>query len=410
MKALGASFVDGESELAMARNRVCHFLGGVAARRSAQRLHNRQTMSFSETSSSDSQPAAKARVFALTALALLTSTIGYVTHQGYRALTDAFVAPLILSPQNDQVVATRLQASQIAVDKARTAAEIEAVEEALIAGQKAIARLKVLQRPSARSLGWTNALTRHQANIAITEEQMLKAEHDVLADMVSKQNQLVNTSRNNLSAGLIAQSDFTREVQTQNQLRLALLENERTQLQASTQKQQAQLARQSLDGQAPPMPEVMMHEEQNVRVDLEIMRLESEQRSKQVEKRALTEKLATLEIAESQVKQRPLFRAIERPVDAAFVPYTQLTSVAQGAVVMECVWGIFNCRAVGEVTEIVPGEVTSADPWGTHSRGQYAILTMFNHEAAKGKTLRIRTPARKPSSPAPEADTRVSVK
>jgi len=61
-----------------------------------------------------------------------------------------------------------------------------------------------------------------------------------------------------------------------------------------------------------------------------------------------------------------------------------------GAGVYDCVWGLFNCKQVGTVAEIVPGEVILPDPWGTTTRGQFAVLELREHHSAKSKSLRVR--------------------
>lgn len=353
----------------------------------------------------------RARLFAFSALTALVVSVGYVGQQGYLAATDSFVAPIILSPDNDQVLATKLHGSQLAVDRARTAAEVEAVDETLAAGQKAIERLKALQRTPASSLAWTSDINASQVAAGVTDGRMLVAQHAVLADMADKQEILVREGRANLDAGLISKVEYTKELQTQNELRLAILENERTRLQTKVQMHQANLTRRSLSGNAPPTPEVMMREEQMVRVELEIMRLESERRSKLVERRVLSEKLATLDEIEAQLKARPIFRAVDRSMDVAFVPYTQLAGVRPGARVYDCVWGAFHCRAVGAVTELVPGEVVLPDPWGNQARGQYVVLDLNEHDSAKAKTLRVRSRDVPSGAPAPiENAERVSAK
>lgn len=352
----------------------------------------------------------RARVFAFAALAALTASVGYVGQQGYLAATDSFVAPIILSPDNDQVLASKVHASQLAVERARTAAELEAVDETIAAGQKAIARLKIIQRPPSKSLAWTSKINSHQVSAGFSEDKMLMEQHAVLTDMAARQEELVTTGKTNLDAGLISQAEYTRELQIQNQLRLALLENERTRFQTSMQTQQATFARQSIAGDAPPMPEVMMHEEQMVRIELELMRLESEQRAKHAEKRLLADKLTTLDEVDAQLKTRPIVRAAEKSLDVAFVPYTQIIGVRVGATVLHCTWGAFNCKSVGNVAEIVPGEVILPDPWGNQARGQYAILTLRLREAAKAKTLRIRSTRETLTPNTPERDDRVSAK
>lgn len=353
---------------------------------------------------------ARARLFAFTALAALVTSVGYVGQQGYLAATDSFVAPIILSPDNDQVLATKLHGSQLAVERARTASEAEAVDEALAAGQKALARLKAIQRAPETSMAWTSGRSTRQVSVGITDQRMLAQQHIILADMADKQEYFVREARDNLDAGLVSKTVYTKELQTQNELRLAMLDNERTQLQTSTQMREAALARKSLSGAAPPMPEVVARDEQMVRVELEIMRLESEQRSKLSEKKLLADKLATLDEIDRQLRARPIFRASEKRMDVAFVPYTQSKGVAPGATVYECVWGAFRCRAVGEVAELVPGEIVLPDPWGNQARGQYAVLSLRDRDSAKSKTLRVRGGEAHPVQRAAESDYRVSAK
>ena len=75
----------------------------------------------------------------------------------------------------------------------------------------------------------------------------------------------------------------------------------------------------------------------------------------------------------------------------AFVPYTQIQGVEAGSTLISCAWTLFRCRTVGRVAEVLPGEVITQDPWGTMARGQYAILELSDHAAAREKVLRART-------------------
>jgi hypothetical protein len=228
--------------------------------------------------------------------------------------------------------------------------------------------------------------------------------------MVEKQDKIVAEGRANLAAGLISKLELTKELQTQNELQLALLDNQRTRLQTNLQMKQMNLAQRSLAGEGPAMPEIMAREEQVVRIELEILRVESEQRAKVAERKVLVEKLATVGELEAQVKGRPTYRATEKRIDVAFVPYTQSTGVNPGASVYECVWGVFNCKKVGEVTEIVGGEVVLPDPWGNQARGQFAVLKLSDDESAKAKTLRIRSTGQAPAAPSSADRDRVSLK
>lgn len=352
---------------------------------------------------------ARARIFAFAALASLAAGLAYVGQQSYQAMTDSFVAPIILSPDSDIVIQGKIHASQLATERAHTAADLEAIKEALKEGESAIARLKSLQHSPQSANAYTNDVNGRVVAASAAEEKMLKDQRAVLAEMAAKQERLIADGKKNLEAGLISKGELTKELQTQDELQLSMLENERSLHQVRTTMQQAASAQESLAGHAPAMPETLSREAEMVRIELEIARIESDARAKKFEKKLLDDKMAMLDDLDAQMKTRPAFRASERSMDVAFVPYTQMNGVFAGAVVHECVWGIFNCKAVGTVTELVPGEVILPDPWGNQARGQFAVLSLSNHDSAKAKTLRIRpteTPKRKPT----ENAERVSVK
>ena len=92
----------------------------------------------------------------------------------------------------------------------------------------------------------------------------------------------------------------------------------------------------------------------------------------------------------AELESRPLYRAIEESVDVAFVPYDQLDGVQPGGRVLSCLWGVILCEEVGEVTEVLAGEVATLDPWGEPARGQYAILDLDDPAAVRARSLRIR--------------------
>ncbi len=119
---------------------------------------------------------APSRVFAFGALAAITACLGWAGHEGYLAATDSFVAPVILAPDNDQVLATKLHAAQLGVERARAASEIEAADEAIAAANKAIDRLKSIQRTPEAALAWSTTVNAHQVSAGYTEGRMLLAQ------------------------------------------------------------------------------------------------------------------------------------------------------------------------------------------------------------------------------------------
>lgn len=345
------------------------------------------------------------RLLALVALATFVSGVGYVAQQGYRAMTDSFVAPIILTPQNDMVLASKLKLSELAVEHAKAKSQADALEADVAACDEAVERLQGLRHSVSNALSFAKLVNARQASAGARELSALRKQKRMLAAMTAEQERLATEAQKNLRAGLVGKTDYAREVQALNQLQVMLLENDRTQIQSELSFHQVTLARDSLARQngAAPMPEVLLREDQMVRIDLELMKLQSERRAKIAERKVVEEKLGKIDELEGQLKGRPIFRAVDHTVDAAFVPYTQIEGVGAGAEVYDCVWGLVHCRRVGTVAEVVPGEVVLPDPWGNQSRGQYAVLELSDHEAARSKTLRIRrgtgAPAVAPAEP-----------
>lgn len=334
-----------------------------------------------------------ARIVSLSTLVALVAGVGYVGREGYRALTDSFVAPTILSPDNDLVLQNKVRISELYVEKARAVAELEAIDADLVACDATITRLNGLRETASRALTWTRKVTAGQAVANVSDTKAIDKQRDTLAAMIDKQTKITEAARANLEAGLVTKLEFAKEQQSLHQLELSMLDNERKRIQADQQQRQNDLAQASLATQGVssiPMPEVVMREDQMVRIELELTRIQAELRKKTAEKKLLQDKLAKFDELEGQLKARPIFRAADQSMDVAFVPYTQLEGVREGQAVYDCVWGVFACKQVGRVSEMVPGEVILPDPWGTPSRGQFAVLDLTDRESAKSKTLRVR--------------------
>ncbi len=340
------------------------------------------------------EPVSTTRVRSFSALALLLALMffGYVGCTAYRAMTDSFVAPMILSPDNDLVVQNKVKLTDIEMERARTIAESESVDADLSAAEKGIVRLTELEAMASNALRWTRDVNKHAVTAGGAGLRALSQQRLVLGGMIAKQQRLAAKARANLEAGVISRADYAREVQSLDQMRLAFLENGRTRAQSELEVHQATLGEDSLNGQsdAPPMPEVLAAEDQLVRVELSLAQLQSQRTTKLAEKTSVSERLVKLDDLESQLRGRPLYQAIEQNLDIAFVPYTQLDGVAKGAEVYSCIWGFFGCSKVGTVAEVVPGEVIAPDPWGSPARGQYAVLELEDRSAAKAKSLRVR--------------------
>lgn len=343
------------------------------------------------------------RLGAFVALCGVAGALAYAGYTVYACARDSFAVPTILSPSSEVVAATTLKLGELHVERVRAVAEIEGIDADLAGAEQALGRLRELKRTSSDALQWTSKMTSQKATVSAAELAALESQKRVIVDMLAEQQDLTDKAQKDVAAGIISRTEFARQQQSLSQVQLALLDNTRAMSRGQSALVESQLARQALAEQsAPQMPELVTRQEQMIRVDLEIVRIDAERRARVAQREALVERVAQVDEMVQQIEERPLFQALEGELELAFVPYTQLAGVAPGADVYECVWGLFWCRDVGSVSQMVPGEVVQADPWGSHVRGEYVVLNLTHHEAARAKTLRIRSWGRR--LPAPAAD------
>jgi hypothetical protein len=242
-------------------------------------------------------------------------------------------------------------------------------------------------------------VTSTQTSSSSNDLERLAEQHGELARMLASQEASLAEMQKNLAAGLVHRAEVVREETALGELKVALLQNQRDQAKGEAELQTASLAEQAMQRSRQHhkmlTPEMLAQRDQAVHLDLEVLKLGSERREKEVQIRADQVALAKADELLAQMKGRPIFRAVESSQNVAFVPYTQLKGVRAGAPVFICeTWGVFQCRPVGTVSEVLPGEVATQDPWGTPARGQYALLALDDPAAAQAKTLRVRETAR----------------
>ena len=209
--------------------------------------------------------------------------------------------------------------------------------------------------------------------------------------MLERQKENTQKTLRNLEAGVIRRSDYEQEQLKLDQLTLSALETARARKQSEFNAHKLELGGQSLSGSAPPMPETVAREDLKVRLDVQRLHAEARLRARQAEKTALLARVKKIDELVEQLRRRPLFQATERQLDVAFVPYSQLAGVVEGAEVIQCRAVVFGCHRVGLISELIPGEVVQQDPWGKVERGQYAVLALTERTAVRAHTLRVRS-------------------
>jgi hypothetical protein len=339
-------------------------------------------------------PRLRTRFFAFAALAGVVSLVLYAGLLGYRALTDSWVAPINLSPDSDAVIQFHVRHAHEMGERAKLSADVEKIDGEVAGIDAAVTRLEKLSGNADKALKWSATVNGQQGAAVNRVTGALYREKKLLEGLLAKQEKSLADAEKNLGAGLIARSERDKEAAALEHLRVAFAANDREIAQAEAQASQLRLAGRALaNKEALPeglMPEMVEREEHMIRVELEVLKLKTEKKALLAQRQIATDGLAKMDEILKTLRARPIYRAIQASTDVAFVPYTQLDGVTAGATVYACTWAIFRCRPVGQVAEVLPGEVVTEDPWGEPARGQYAILSLSDRDAFKEKTLRVR--------------------
>jgi hypothetical protein len=336
-----------------------------------------------------------ARFFAGMALALVAFAVGGIVRSGYYALTDSFVAPLILSPDSDLVLPSKLSLARLEGERALLASRVAQARAASSAAEEGAQRLRELMQNVEQGLGWARSITAQALRSSSHDLVALNAQDRLIRDRVGAQHAYVSELEQQMKAGLVRKADVVREQDALRELEVAALQVQRERVESSSQLETSKLAKRALDsdgnGRTVRTPEMLQQRSELIRIEIDMAKLEAERSTSAAELRHTQTELHKLDELIAQVRARPVFRAVESRQHVAFVPYSQLKGAVAGATVYECsIWGLFACDPVGVVTDLLPGEVAAQDPWGAVARGQYALLRLEKDEAAQTKILRLR--------------------
>jgi hypothetical protein len=342
------------------------------------------------------------RLLALVCLLGIAVGIAFAVRVTHRALSDAWVAPLQLSPDNERVVDLRIQQTKEKADRARLSAEVSAIDDELQAVDVSLKRMQTLSIDYRGALAWSTEAQGRELRDLSEQSAELESKKQMLMDLLSAQEAALRRSDADRSAGLITSSEFDRQAIAVQQLRVELqdcgIELARVDAARSDATARGQALTSASSIRSDPnhharsqlSPDVIKFYDDQVRVELEVARLEAEKRSALAHRSAAQGALDDMGQLLRELESRPLYRAMLQSTDLAFVPYEHLRRFAVGDDVVACVWSVFACRTVGTVSEVVPGEVVTQDPWGELARGQYVVLEMRDRSALFERVLRVR--------------------
>lgn len=342
------------------------------------------------------RPSVGTRLLSLGMLTVTAATFAWFAWAGVQVFSDSWIAPISLTPDSDAVLRLNLELTRQRAEIGRVEAEVARFDAEIAAIDAGILRLHTLRDRGRAMFEYGADLSGTEASTLARQITQLREERVILERLIERQTAEAERARANLDAGLIERRDLEREEQGLDNLLLRRVANERARTELEARRREAsavegefrsELARSSRDAR---MPEIVAREEADVRLEVEVLRLEAERRGlvalREVGRRSLEELTDVMH----QIEARPAYRATREEMDVAFVPYEQLEGVAPGARIIQCELGIFMCHDVGEVAEVLSGEVVTQDPWGELARGRYAVLALSDASAVEERILRVR--------------------
>lgn len=334
------------------------------------------------------------RVFALALLAATVGGLAFVAHEVYFVVTDSWVAPLHLSPDSDGVAQLRLQHQRQTAEVARLDAEVTRIDGELAAIDAAVARLDKLRGAADATRRWQTAASGRTAVGLRDTMALLRRQRAQMQELATRQAELLTHTRQDFASGLVDRTALAREEQVRDQLAVELTKIDRQLAEYGARSAEARAAltalRDGTDDDVSQMPELAAGAEHTTRIDLEVEKLRADAVGQRALRAVAAQSAAAQRELLAELEARPLYRAMSRATDVAFIPYDQLAGVTAGARVMRCTWGVILCDQVGTVSELVPGEVVTQDPWGKLARGQYAVLALRDPTAVRERVLRVR--------------------
>ena len=309
--------------------------------------------------------------------------VGYIVSSAFFYVSSSWAVPMQVTSSDEKVVSLSAQVGEQQNDRDRIADELSQAERAIVSQQQfqlqftkaikgdlegrraALARMKGLANTAAGTRAAIAGQNRAYAGAARKRMQQEYAAGLIDREgMLNGKFQLAQISGSNLSLA---------EKQAEYEQRAAELE-------ATARSLDAILSNAESAGDTALSYEVLQIKQQ-----YEASRLEL---AKAVEARdTLKASLRRQDTLIAALKSSAYLRAIDDKATVAFVPYGNIEKAKKGAPVYACKLTMLFCYHVGEVIELLPGEVSGRHPHRDRSmRGQLVEIKLDQDDADAGET------------------------
>jgi hypothetical protein len=313
--------------------------------------------------------------------------VAYIGQTAFYFLNRSWVTPVAVSDSDEKVVGLKSQLAQQLNERERLAAELEQAERS-IATEQAF-QLQFARAIQADLQGRRVALGRVKqlaSTAAATRAEIRATNGDYSASAAAKMG-------DEYAAGLI-----DRDTMLAGKFQLAQISSANL----SLAERQAQLDQQAteLASQTKSLDAILSNKSTTAALSYDVLKIARDYEESKLalaREQSNRERLKSAMLRQDQIiggiEQSAYLRALENGSTVALVPYANLGNVAEGSPLYACRIDMFLCRRVGEVVQILPGEVPVQHPKRDSTlRGRMVELQLTEASSAQQEVLFLGGP------------------
>lgn len=305
---------------------------------------------------------------------ILSGLISFFSVHMFYLFDRSWLAPVILSPSHQQVVEISAQIAQQSYQRDRLISERRQLDDDISDAQR---RLR-LQRSLVEEYA-------HLTAQALSASQRDHQDINALRSKVAARRRNLSADRSRFSsfvsehleaqreAGLLLESDAVKAEHQLSELQASeiVLDREEVEVDMEARRVEARngaLARLSRefsgasDADAALTPELIDLKRGFEEAELEALRLQAQLDRFDEQAGLLDETIGRYDRLLRELNGSPYLQALDEEITLAFVPYDNLATVDTGAPVYGCLLYLVGCRRVGEVVQVIDGEVSAQHP------------------------------------------------
>jgi hypothetical protein len=308
--------------------------------------------------------------------------VGYISTSVFYMVSDSWIQPMVVSPTDERVLTLKSELAEKDNLRDKVALELQHTERFISSQQEFQAEFVRAVKADLAERKTTLRRLRSLASGYAGERSRIRKSNRAFAQQSKKQ------MTREYAARLIDRSEFLAGAYQLGQIATSNLSLAERQVEFETRAQE-------LDGEARALEAILSEKQADGALSYEVLKVKQEYDSSRLEttkalesREALKQSLARYDAIIQTIKQSPFLRAADQSANVAFVPYSNLDQIRAGAPVYACALEMIACSEVGQVKDVLAGEVTFKHPFRDKNlRGQMVELDLDDVDAVAKSVL-----------------------